>query len=148
MDQMAIWQAIGELLQMKNYCTIADIARITGKKQAHVLHEVNRNKDLLKIDRNKGRITGFQDIITRQRNEAFEAGKCYKLDKCYIDILDIRNPNFSHLFEKISYGAYTDVYNVSVIKDTPENRKALEDGGLVEWKHYPTHRLNVLWIMT
>jgi hypothetical protein len=145
---MKIWEAIQQLLKIKQFCTIAEIARIVEKKQAYVLREITKNLHLLRIDKKHGRIIGFVDTANPQYAAAYEAGLCYKLGQENYNtenVIYVVGTQFDHIREDYWCGGMGDSYKINIIKDNPENLKVIRDAGVVYIKEIRIRGIDDLW---
>ena len=134
-----ILDAIRAVLKFKDHATIADIAKYTGLSQRHVLDVVNRNGDMVWRNRKNGHITKV-DPRGVLRKRLLESDHYYfpdiygawsKEGNC------LRFKGNDELRRRLSdervIGGIGDSWSISVVIDTPENRRALEAGGLTLW---------------
>lgn len=126
---MTILDTIYELLKMKQYTTVPEIASYAELKKIDVLKIINRNKELLTIDKN-GKISAIQAKTVLKHKLAAD-GMYFWITKGNYGSWD--NLNFckhEKLREEMTIedweGGFGDCYKVKRIPDTPENRAKLE----------------------
>lgn len=135
-----VLETIRAILKFKNFTTIAEIASTAGISRKSVLNVINDNGQFVKRDRSNGRIT---DVNVRGplQTRLWESGLYYKQSSYGAwskegECLEFHgNPELKdRLQNKVCVGAFGDSYYVSVIHDTPENRKQIEAEGLTPWE--------------
>lgn len=82
---MKTLEAIQNMLKLKPWTTISEIAALTEKKRAAIVLELNANRDLIRVDQKSGRIVSLSTGARRlaKREEGFENGEIFKAE--YID---------------------------------------------------------------
>ena len=143
-----IIEALHEILALKNYTTINELASLTGKKRIDVLRVINNNSHLIRIDKKTGRILGFEAIRSKALENAFNDGLTYKIYGINYGAdseLATKNPAGDKLRTHYICGGIGDSYTIRPILDRLDNRKALEDMGIVESSKFETPSIFDLW---
>ena len=138
-NDKTVLTTILEILKFKNFTTIGEIAKISGLRQAHVLRVLNRNISYVIRDPTNGHIRDLSHKSTL-RTQLWNSGRYYSEDVYGMFSKEGDALNFAgndelrgRLSESKVVGAFGDSGTQTVIIDTPENRKAIEDAGLRPW---------------
>jgi hypothetical protein len=140
-------KTIQKLLEIKSKVSVFEIASYTARKKSEVLDEIIKNKSLLRFDKN-GKIIKFANVRQIQLEDKFENGQVYRVDPINYGadkVLTWNDARAEKLKESYWEGGFGDCREIKVILDTKENRKILEDLGVVEITTAKTDPIESLW---
>ncbi len=140
-------KTIQKLLGIKSKVSIFEIASYTARKKSEVLDEIIKNKSLLIFDKD-GKIISFANVRQRQLSDKFETGQVYRVDPINYGAdktLSWNDARAEKLKKSYWEGAFGDCREIKVILDTKDNRKLLEDLGVVEITAAKTEPIESLW---
>jgi hypothetical protein len=140
-------KTIQKLLGIKSKVSIFEIASYTARKKSEVLDEIIKNKSLLIFDKD-GKIINLANVRQKQLLNKFQSGQVYKVhlinygtDKA----LEWNDDRAEKLKKSYWEGGFGDCVEIKVILDTKDNRKLLEDLGVVEITAAKTEPIESLW---
>lgn len=133
MSTTPVLDTIRALLKFKDHTTISEIAKIGGFKAAHVLDVVNRNGAYVHRFRSNGKIAKV-DLHEPLRKQLWQSGRFYKITSYGEwstegeEIVLRDGITVEHLSSKMLH-----YRSRPAIVNTVENRRILEDAGLLLW---------------
>ena len=139
MSEPPVLAAIRALIKFKGSASIAEIARMSGKPQRHVLDLLNRNREFIKLDK-RARVAS---VVIRAvlRDRLWKSGAYYRPGtygawsvEGYCLTFEGNAELRESLQEKRWIGGFGDSSQTTIVIDTPENRAALEAAGLRPWQ--------------
>lgn len=132
-----VLNALEQLLKFKGWTTVPELTKTSGVKAIKVLTALNDNHDLLVLLKKTGRITGFADVQSKQREKLIHEGKVYIPSQTGYNeykTLDYFGNKDNALFKtlscRVTVGFFGDSRTETVVLDTPENRAVLEQHGI------------------
>lgn len=144
---MKLIEIIKKILSIKNKVSLSELAGLSSKKKLEILDEVTKNKSLLKFNKN-GCIVGLVNIRNIELEKKFAAGEIYTTSM--INYGAAREINCLHseakkLEEDYWEGGFGDCRLIRVILDTEENRKKIEDLGIIYIDKAETITIEEAW---
>ncbi len=136
-----------EILTFKSSTTISELSSYSKKSKLETLQIINQNKDLLRLDK-KGHIFGFVDVRGIYLNKARKEGLTYRTEIINYGAateLSCLNPKIDQYKQTYWCGGLGDCYSVQVILDSEENRKLIENLGIVDAVNFVTPTIEELW---
>jgi hypothetical protein len=148
-----VYNALNQLLTFKGWTTVPELTKVSGVKAIKVLTVLNDNKDLFILLKKTGRIIGFADVASKQREKLIHEGAVYVPGQTAYGeykTLDYFGKTDSALFDRllcaVNSGFFSGNYQQRVILDTPENRALLGQHSIRDINTIRFRTLEQMWV--
>lgn len=152
---MRVLEALVELDRLKGWTTIAELASVSEEKKLRVTQELNLNKSFINVDPNSGKISLKKDLHHQYPDRYYcnpgrqvvssSTGKIEMvavIGAYYNSNYELPNHLYENIGKELTFDYLTPSRDVFAVRDTPGNRQALRDRGLL---HYSEFRLHDFW---